>query len=118
MNLRLKELRKKLGFKQSELASKLNLSTSAICDYERGRRRITERTIDDICLKFNVNKKWLEHGEGEIFNDFSDDPEFNNFSELTKDIIYKIQCLPEKDQELIKTMIDKIYENEIKKETD
>lgn len=63
MNLRLKEIRTNLGLKQSEFASKLNLSTSAICDYEKGRRRITERTLNDICSKFNVNKDWFESGK-------------------------------------------------------
>lgn len=117
MNLRLKELRNTLGLKQGELASKLNLSTSAISDYETGRRRITERTLNDLCSKFNVNRSWLEDGKGEMFNDISDDPEFEEFSELTKDIICKLQTLPEKEQELIKLMIDKMYDDEIKKET-
>ncbi len=117
MNLRLKEIRTNLGLKQSEFASKLNLSTSAICDYEKGRRRITERTLNDICSKFNVNKDWFESGQGDMFNNISNDPEFDSFSSLTKDIVHKIQFLPEKEQELIKLMIDKLYEEEIKKET-
>lgn len=52
-----------------------------------------------------------------MFNNISNDPEFDSFSSLTKDIVHKIQFLPEKEQELIKLMIDKLYEEEIKKET-
>ena len=115
MNTRFKEIRKNLNLKQHELASALNLSTSAICDYERGRRRITERTINDLCLKFNINKDWFLTGNGSMFNDVTNDPDFENFSDMTKDILKKVQYLPEKDQRLILTMINQMFEETEKK---
>lgn len=53
MNLRLKEIRTNLGLKQSEFASKLNLSTSAICDYEKGR-------LDEIFDKFKEDQNKIK----------------------------------------------------------
>ena len=68
MRNRLKELRKKLNLTQEALADRLNLkSRSIIAYYENGKRSIPERTICDICEKFNVNRDWLENGIGDMF---------------------------------------------------
>ncbi len=68
MRHRLKELRKTLDLTQEALADRLNLkSRSIIAYYESGKRSIPERTICDICEKFDVNRDWLENGTGDMF---------------------------------------------------
>lgn len=67
MNKRLKELRILLKMTQKEFGEKLGVTTSAISYLESGKNNLTERMIFVICLTFDVNKKWLETGEGEIF---------------------------------------------------
>lgn len=67
MNKRIKTLRKELELTQSQFAENLNITKSAIANMETGARNITDRTISDICSKFNVNEEWLRTGKGEIF---------------------------------------------------
>ena len=64
---RVAQVRKKANLNQREFADKLNLSKSIISLAERGERNFTERTLLDICNKFNVNYEWLTTGEGEPY---------------------------------------------------
>ncbi|CEK35730.1 phage repressor,bifunctional HTH-domain containing protein/aminotransferase,Helix-turn-helix domain [[Clostridium] sordellii] len=113
---RLKAVRNSLKLEKSELASKLNVDTKDFDDYEMGNINIPEKIIDDLCFNFNVNKNWLIHGQGKMFNNFHEDPEFNNCPNHIKDTLNKFLYLPAKEQELIKIMVDKMYEDELKKE--
>ncbi|MET1838536.1 helix-turn-helix transcriptional regulator [Clostridioides difficile] len=69
MNTRIKELRQIKHLSQKEFGKSLNLSQNHISSIEKGVRTVTDRTINDICDKYNVNKKWLLTGQGEIFKD-------------------------------------------------
>ncbi|EGT3653521.1 helix-turn-helix family protein [Clostridioides difficile CD149] len=69
MNNRIKELRQIKHLSQKEFGETLNLSQNHISSIEKGVRTVTDRTINDICDKYNVNKKWLLTGQGEIFKD-------------------------------------------------
>lgn len=61
------ELRKDQNLTQTEFASKLNLTRSAIANYEQGRRPLSDRTVADICRVFNVNEEWLRTGVGDMY---------------------------------------------------
>lgn len=63
----IKELRKALDITQSEFAEVINLSRNYIAVVEIGQREPSERTIADICEKFNVREEWLRTGQGDIF---------------------------------------------------
>ena len=76
---RIKQLRKALGLNQGEFAKSLNVAQSTITAYETGNRQITDRTISDICTKYNVSEKWLRTGEGEMFRSLSRDKEIAAF---------------------------------------
>lgn len=67
MSERLLELRKKLKLTQSAFAEKINLKSSAVLSYEKGYRKITERSIADICREYNVSEIWLREGKGPMF---------------------------------------------------
>ncbi len=67
INERLKEIRETLKLSQSEFAKKLNLQRNSISLVENGKRNLSDRTIQDICNKFNVNEEWLRDGIGEMF---------------------------------------------------
>lgn len=67
MGERIRQLRKHLKLTQAQFAERLNLSASAILSYEKGVRKITPRTIADICREYNVNEEWLENGVGPMF---------------------------------------------------
>ena len=67
MNKRLIMIRKDNDLTQTEFAEKINLTQSAITNYENGRRNIPDRTISDICRVFNVNETWLRTGDGPMY---------------------------------------------------
>ena len=67
MNERLKELRKKLGLKQRDLAERLGIAVASIGNWECGDRPVPDARIYQICNEFHVRREWLEKGEGEMF---------------------------------------------------
>ena len=75
INFRLKEIREKENLSQSAFGKRLKISQSQIASYETGYRNITDRTINDICREFNINKEWLSTGNGEMYNPISEDEE-------------------------------------------
>ena len=56
---------------QAEFADSINMSRSNLANLENDRYRITDRVISDICAVHNVNRVWLETGEGEMFTEAS-----------------------------------------------
>lgn len=65
---RIKYLRKTvLNITQEEFASTLGISRSNVGNIEIGRINITDRVIQDICSKYDVNEHWLRTGEGDMF---------------------------------------------------
>lgn len=67
MNERIKQLRKHLGLNQSDFASRLGVSQSAVAAWELGTRNPMDAVIQSICREFNVSERWLRSGEGEMF---------------------------------------------------
>ena len=67
MKDRLKELRKKLGLKQRDIAERLGVDTGSVGQWESGIRLIPKTRIYQLCKEYNVNRHWLETGEGEMF---------------------------------------------------
>ena len=73
---RLKHLRKNiLKITQDELGETLGLSKSNISNIEIGRISLTDRNIQVICATYNVNEDWLKTGEGNPFNELSEQEE-------------------------------------------
>ena len=56
---RLKELRKKTGFSQQELAGRLGIAASTVGMYEQGRRKPDYDTLIRIALIFHVTTDYL-----------------------------------------------------------
>ena len=72
---RIKEIRNVLNLNQSEFGQEIGVKQAAIGLYENSHRNITDRVISDICREFNVNENWLRYGEGEMFDELSEDEE-------------------------------------------
>lgn len=66
INIRLRKLRKALGYTQEELAKILKVTSQAIGSWERGETAIPNVRVDQICTKLGASQKWLETGEGEM----------------------------------------------------
>ena len=54
----------------------IGLRSNTVATYEMGKAFPSDRTIADICRKFNVYEVWLRTGEGEMFLDLGEDEEF------------------------------------------
>lgn len=64
---RFKLLRKTLGLNQSKFAELADIKQSQVSSVEGGKRNITPEIILKLSKAFNVNFKWLEYGEGDMF---------------------------------------------------
>ena len=60
---KLKNLRKRCGYTQAEVAEKLGISASTIGMYEQGRREPDMETIARFCELFNVKAGYFYGGE-------------------------------------------------------
>lgn len=68
LNNRIKELRIACGLSQDAFANKLGLrSRGKIANLELGKTEADKEFLDLICSTFNVNREWLETGNGEKF---------------------------------------------------
>ena len=56
---KLKELRRKKGLSQQELADKIYVSRSAICKWEMGNGIPSDINIEALCSFFEVDEEWL-----------------------------------------------------------
>lgn len=116
---RLKLIRTDKNMSQDEFGKSIGISRSQIGCYEKGIREITERSINDICREFNVNKEWLLNGEGEMYLISKQDEELATaLAEITiseneklKEIVQKMIKLDDKYMDSILTLINGILEN-------
>ena len=53
--LNLRRIREKLGLKQRDIAEIINANESNVSEMERGKRSISERVINLLCGKFNID---------------------------------------------------------------
>ena len=67
MRDRIKMIRKKAGLTQAEFSATLGLSPTSAAAWEKKDAQIpTESMQLLICKTFNINKQWLETGEGDM----------------------------------------------------
>lgn len=60
-------VRKALNLKQLELSKIVGFSRAYISEIESGKKNVSKSTQVEYEEKLNVNRKWLETGEGEMF---------------------------------------------------
>lgn len=72
MKDRIRELRKSLGLNQTEFGDKIGVKQGTIAGYENGLRTPLDTVVSSICREFGVSRLWLEHGEGPMLSQESD----------------------------------------------
>ena len=82
MHKRIRELRESLKLSQTAFAEKLGMTRSMISNMELGIVDVPDYRLGVIVKEFNVNRSWLETGEGEMF---LPRPESSLPAELTDD---------------------------------
>ncbi len=87
---------------------------------ERSKRTITDRTISDICGKFNVNRKWLTDGIGEPFIEPETQSVLDllekeyNLDRLDLEIIRNYLNMSAIERQVFKSFIKSINQNPLK----
>ncbi len=121
LNERINYLIKSLGMKKTAFAEKLNVSQAFVSQLCSGVKQPSERTIQDICTKFNVNEEWLRTGEGEIFIRLSRNDEISKFvGELMKEeedsfknrLIAGLAALDDTGWDVLETFLNSIQPKE------
>jgi len=67
IHTRLKEIRKHLKLSIREFSKEIYVSHSLYGQVEYGNREPTDRIIQLITSRFNVSKKWIVNGEGDMW---------------------------------------------------
>lgn len=93
MKNRILKIRKDSKLNQEDFGLRLNLTKNYISLIETGNRIPSDRTISDICRKFNVNEDWLKNGTGDMYKEKD-----GSFSELLVE-------LEDSDDDFIKSLI-------------
>lgn len=79
---RIKFIRESEELGAAQLADKLGVSRTTMFRYENGESIPPHSVIKNFCHMFNINPKWLETGEGSIY-DYGDE----NIYDLVENII-------------------------------
>lgn len=118
---RVRILRKEaLSLTQEEFSKKIGISRSNLGNIETDTVALTERVLTAICTVFNVNEEWLRTGEGEMFEELSQDEELAEFladiqksddADPVKQIILAFMKLSKEQQEDFKENLGAIIEN-------
>lgn len=69
MTERLKAIRRKANMTQAEFGVCVGASRGMIAKFETGLVTPDSSIIELICIKFNVNRTWLETGEGQPYKE-------------------------------------------------
>lgn len=112
----IRTLRKDLDLTQAEFAKKLNISRSNLAAIETERVALTERTINDICREFKVNKEWLINGTGEMYQSCDTPEELEKFlttlligeDDIMKETILTLSTLSPEEFKIVSTMINSL----------
>ena len=72
MNERIRLLRKELGLTQSDFGNKIGVKQGTVAGYESGARTPLDAVVSSICREFDVNEEWLRTGEGEMFEQMTE----------------------------------------------
>lgn len=91
MNERIKLIRENAHLSMRAFGEKLGITSSAVSHLETGKNKnLSERTIRAICSEFNVNRYWLETGEGDPYQ----------YKETKQDLIDQIRVVMKGESEV------------------
>lgn len=118
---RIKEVRIKYGMNQADFAKSLDLSQSAIANYEKNVRSPIDAVLRLICEKYSVNLNWLRTGEGDPFVKKSRSDEIFEYVERIQGVNenFKAQfaaaltALEEEDWKIILDVVNDIKEKSL-----
>lgn len=82
INRRIEKLIEELGITKTAFAEKIKVTQPYISKLISGNGTPSERLIEDICEKFGVNETWLRTGEGEMFEELTEQQKILKYTAL------------------------------------
>lgn len=82
MNERIKQIRKSLQLTQQEFADKLGVARNNIAGYETNKRCPSDAVVSLICREFGINENWFRNGEGEMYEQITDQQKVMKYAGL------------------------------------
>lgn len=67
MNQRMKMVREALGMSQANFAESADIGLGVIKNIDSNRTEPNDHFYNVLCARYNINRAWLETGEGEMF---------------------------------------------------
>ena len=126
VNSRIKDIRKALNLSQTEFGERLHVSRSVINNLERSANATEPNSLflDNVAVTFDVNRVWLETGEGEMFVQKSRDDEISIWAASLQDVpdsfkykfAHALSKLNDRDWEVIEKVVQLLYDEETKKD--
>lgn len=86
MKDRIKAIRKDQGLTQQKLADLFGVKRNTVAQWETGINAITNQTIEQYIKAFHVNRKWLETGEGNMYQDVTSEERIGNITNVLMDV--------------------------------
>ena len=71
MNQRMKMVREALGMSQANFAESADIGLGVIKNIDSNRTEPNDHFYNVLCARYNINRAWLETGEGEMFVEMS-----------------------------------------------
>lgn len=85
MKERIREIRNSFSLSQSAFGEKVGVKNNTVAAYENGMRVPSESVLMSICREFGVNREWLEHGTGEMFDQSANDAQISRIARQYSD---------------------------------
>ena len=85
LNERVREARNALGLSQTEFGARIGVSIDVIKNIENNRTNPSNLLLNHMCEIHNVNREWLETGEGEMFEATTEQSETAKLIESVSD---------------------------------
>lgn len=82
MKDRIRKLRKELDLTQQKFADRLGVKRNTVGQWECGINALTDQVINSICREFDVNEEWLRTGEGEMFEQMTEQQKILKYTAL------------------------------------
>lgn len=82
MNERIKRIRHELGLTQTEFAKRIGLKQNSMALIESGKRNTSAQAILSICREYGVNENWLRTGDGEMFEELTEQQKLMKYTAL------------------------------------
>lgn len=118
---RFKEIRTQLKMRQGDFAKEIKTTQGHVSDIENKRKGVSDRVVEIICLKFNVNENWFRTGKGNMFIELTKEEEIASFiggvlrdedDSFKKRLISGLAALDETGWEVLENFLNSIQKKE------